>query len=115
MKKWIAGAILFGLLVSTAGTAAADTINPAGSDPLEVELKQLYSEPTKNSNLIFEIPIEVKLLDVSENYDWYKVKISFGIGPFVYTYVGWTKIPLTQILAEREEEISKIALKPAGE
>ncbi len=109
MKKWIAGALLFGLLVSTAGAAVEDSLNPAESDPLNVELKELYSEPTKNSNLIFAIPIEVKLLDVSEDYDWYKVKISFGIGPFVYTYVGWIKIPLTQILAEREEEISKVA------
>jgi len=50
------------------------------------------------------------LLDVSLDGNWHKVSISYGIGPLQYTYVGWTKIPINQIITDREKQPSKIAL-----
>jgi len=96
MKKWIA--IL--LLIAVLFTAKAALANE--KDPLEVSVKTLYSAPLEDSNVIYDIPLEVKLLDISEDGNWYKVKISFYIGPFGYTYVGWANIPVARILAERE-------------
>lgn len=98
VKKTIALLILF-FIVFTANFAFA-----AKKDPLDLRVKTLYSAPEDYSHTIFEIPIEVKLLDISEDGNWYKVKISFYLGPFGYTYVGWAKIPVATILAEREEK-----------
>jgi|GEM_PF-971107 len=97
MKKWIALILLISVVfVSKAAWA--------GQDPLDLEVKNLYSAPQEYSNEIYSIPIEVKLLDISEDGNWYKVKISFYLGPFGYTYVGWANIPVARILAEREQE-----------
>ena len=54
-------------------------------------------------NLIYNIPVEVKLLDVSADANWYKVEISYSLGPLSYTYQGWTQIPIGAILAERRK------------
>lgn len=75
-----------------------------GSQPIDIQVKTLYSTPSENSNVVYQIPIDVKLLDVSEDGNWYKVKISYRIGPIFYNYVGWTNLPLSDILAERQEQ-----------
>jgi hypothetical protein len=75
-------------------------------DPYDVQVKKLYAAPEETSSLIFSIPIEVKLLDVSADANWYKVKISFQLGPFGYTYVGWANIPVGEILASRSEKVA---------
>jgi hypothetical protein len=100
MKK--AFVILFSLLILAGIGFAA-----AAKDPYDLQVKKLYSAPVEESNLIFNIPIEVKLLDVSADANWYKVKISFSLGPLGYTYVGWTKIPVGEILAARAEKVAK--------
>lgn len=72
-------------------------------DPYDYAVKKVFSEPDEKSKLVYEIPIEVKLLDVSEDADWYKVKISFDLGILgKYTYQGWTKIPVGTILVSRK-------------
>jgi len=103
MKKMITLALLFAVIL--AGHALAVDVK----DPLDIPIKQLYSAPAEGSNLILDIPIDVKLLDISEDGNWYKVRLSYGIGPFNYTYVGWTKIPVADILAKREAA-SEVAL-----
>lgn len=80
---------------------------PAKKDPYDLQVKKLYSVPDEDSHVIYNIPIEVKLLDISEDGNWYKVKISFWIGPLGYTYVGWTQIPVGEILASRTEKVAK--------
>jgi hypothetical protein len=107
MKKPLA--ILF-LIIILAGVALCAPA--AKNDPYELQVKKLYSVPDEESRLIFDIPIEVKLLDVSTDANWYKVKISFSLGPLGYTYVGWAKIPVGEILAARTE---KVADAPASE
>ncbi len=103
MKKLIAILLLIAVLFAAKAVLADE------KDPLEVPVKTLYSAPLEDSNVIYDIPVEVKLLDISEDGNWYKVKISFYIGPFGYTYVGWANIPVASILSERQKQTPEIA------
>lgn len=102
-------ALIFLLLTVILGGA---TFAAVAKDPYDIQVKKLYSTPDEESNLIYNIPIEVKLLDISDNGDWYKVKISFNLGPLGYTYVGWTKIPVGEILAARMSKVAKAPSPP---
>ncbi|OGB88978.1 hypothetical protein A2625_04545 [candidate division WOR-1 bacterium RIFCSPHIGHO2_01_FULL_53_15] len=79
----------------------------AAKEPYNLEVRTLYSAPDETSNVMYKIPIEVKLLDVSADANWHKVKIGFAFGPLSYTYVGWVKIPVGEILAARMEKVAK--------
>ncbi len=103
MKKLILGLLVLALFLGI--TAAADT----PKDPYDIQVKNLYSTPDDSSNKIYAIPIEVKLLDVSADTNWYKVKISYRIGPLSYTYVGWTEIPVGDIIAARQKAMDEVA------
>lgn len=103
MKKLIA--ILILISVFCLGQAALASEEQA----LDIPVKTLYSAPLEDSNVIYDIPVDVKLLDISEDGNWYKVKISYWIGPFGYTHVGWANIPAAKILAERDKEALDIA------
>jgi hypothetical protein len=81
----------------------------AATDPLAVKVNKLYSAPDENSNLVYNIPIDVQMLDASTDGNWYKVKISFNLGPLGYTYVGWAKIPVGDLLASRQAKLAKRA------
>lgn len=98
MKKAIL--VLLGLIILSG-------VSLAVKDPYDINVNKLYSAPNEDSNLIFTIPIEVKMLDVSADANWYKVEISFNLGPLGYTYVGWTKIPVGEIVADRMEKVAK--------
>jgi len=107
MKKLIALTII---LAAFAGIVWAG--EPAVKSAYDLPVKKLYSAPSEDATLVLDIPIEVKLLDISEDGNWYKVKIAYAVGPFSYTYVGWSNIPVGNILAEREKIASKIAVLP---
>ncbi|NQT29920.1 MAG: hypothetical protein HQ596_05045 [Candidatus Saganbacteria bacterium] len=77
--------LIFAVLASPGALAGEET-------PYAFPIKELHAAPLADSAITYNIPVEVKLLDVSG--DWYKVKISYGIGPLQYNYVGWTHIPL---------------------
>lgn len=100
MKKTL---IFLALILALAGCAFA----AVAQDPYNLEVKKVYSAPDENSQLIFNIPIEVKLLDLSADANWGKVKIAFNLGPLSYTYVGWVKIPVGEILAARMDKLAK--------
>ncbi len=109
MKKAL---IFLGLFLILAGAVFAATVK----DPYNLEVKKVYSAPDENSQLIFAIPIEVRLLDISNDANWGKVKIAFNLGPLCYTYVGWVKIPVGEIVASRLEKLAKApAPEPAIE
>ena len=74
------------------------------NEPLDLKIKELHSEPDQDSDVVFSIPIDVILLDVSQDANWYKVKIQYSFGPLCYSYVGWTKIPVTEILQQRNKK-----------
>jgi hypothetical protein len=99
MKKTLAFLFL-ALALAGAGFAAA-------KEPYDLEVRTLYSAPDETSNVMYKIPIEVKLLDVSADANWHKVKIAFAFGPLSYTYVGWVNIPVGEILASRLEKLAK--------
>ena len=92
-------------LVILVGFASAEAVK----EPLSIPVKNIYSAPSEDSNLILAIPIEVKLLDVGADGNWYKVKISYAIGPFNYTYIGWTEIPVASVVLEKASKASKVA------
>ncbi len=100
MKKAL---IFLALILVLAGAVFA----AAAKDPYNLEVKKVYSSPDENSQLIFAIPIEVRLLDISSDANWGKVKIAFNLGPLCYTYVGWVKIPVGEIVASRLEKMAK--------
>jgi hypothetical protein len=99
MKRFLA--VLLVMIVATGICFAAI------KDPLSVKVNKLYSAPDENSNLVFTIPIDVQMLDASTDGNWYKVKIAFNLGPLCYTYVGWTKIPVGDLLASRQAKVAK--------
>jgi len=103
MKKLIAITIVLSVLLGASALAA--TVG----DELNIPVKKLYSAPLDGSNQIYEIPVEVVLLDISEDGNWYKVKISYWVVPFNYTYVGWTHIPVEEIRSKRNAEYDDIA------
>ncbi|MFH1387152.1 MAG: hypothetical protein ABIH50_05760 [bacterium] len=74
----------------------------AWSEPV-ANIKELYSAPSENSNLVYKIPIDVKILEVSPDGNWHKVRIAYSFGPLSYSYVGWAKVPVGDILAARLE------------
>ena len=109
MKTWIAVIlILLAFLISGSAVIAEEPVE----DPYEIPIQQVFAEPDEESRLLYEIPIEVTLLDVSEDANWFKVRISFVFGPFHYTYVGWTPLPIGKIIIEREAICSEIASLP---
>jgi len=78
-------------------------------ETLNVPVKLLYSAPFEGSDLVYEIPIDVSVLDVSLDGDWCKVRISFNLGPLSYIYVGWANVPVQQTLNDREKRPTEIA------
>jgi hypothetical protein len=109
MKKTL---LFLALILVLAGCAFA----AVAPDPYNLEVKKLYSAPDENSQIIFNIPIEVKLLDLSADTNWGKVKIAFNLGPLSYSYVGWVKIPVGEIIASRMDKLAKIPLPaPLGQ
>jgi len=54
----------------------------------------LYAQPDKNSGVVFEIPIEVALLSMTEDLNWFRVKIRFSVGFIHYEHYGWVNIPV---------------------
>jgi hypothetical protein len=107
MKKVLV--IILGLVI-LAGVGLA-----AAKEPYSLQVKKLYSVPEETANVVFDIPIDVKLLDISGDGNWYKVQISFNLGPLGYTYVGWAKIPVGDIIASRLEKVAKAAPAEAVE
>ena len=107
MKKAIAILGLFLLFFSI-----VTPIFAADLGTVNLPVKKLYSAPDDNSNLVLDIPIEVKLLDISADGNWYKVKIQYAIGPFVNTYVGWANIPVGEIMASRADKLAENPVLP---
>jgi hypothetical protein len=100
MKKVL---LVFLAIITLAGVGFTSATN----DPYTLQVKKLYSAPDENSNLILSIPINVQLLDISPDANWYKVQISYSLGPIGYTYVGWARVPVGEALAARLDKLAK--------
>ncbi|MBU0573582.1 MAG: hypothetical protein KKH83_03790 [Candidatus Margulisbacteria bacterium] len=79
------------------------------SAPLDYKVTKLFQEPSAGSKLVYEIPVEVRLVDISEDANWYKVKIFFNLGPVRFAYEGWAEIPVGETL------LSRLQPKPLAE
>jgi len=101
MKRTICIFLIFGFIIGFFGASFA-------SEPYSHDIKKLRAAPDPEARVLYEIPIEVKMLDVSEDANWYKVRISFYLGPINFVYSGWAFIPVGQILTERYES-NKVA------
>lgn len=80
----------------------------AKDEPYDINISQLYAEPTTTSKVVYQIPIEVKMLEVSEDANWYKVYLKFNIGPMEFKTTGWTYIPIGTLLAERTAKMNLV-------
>ena len=77
----------------------------------KMPFKKLLSEPRKDANLVYEIPVDVKLLGISADKNWYKVCIEFDI-IFIghHKFTGWVFAPIEdQIKLAEEKEVTKQA------
>ncbi|KAF0134009.1 MAG: hypothetical protein FD145_951 [Candidatus Saganbacteria bacterium] len=99
MKKALIIFLFFAILIGIFAPCLAE------NTPNELQVKKMYSSPTFDSKLVYEIPIEVKLLEISEDANWYKVKIQFYFGPACFKYTGWAYIPVGQALAARNNRL----------
>ncbi len=91
MKRVLIALLLF---IAMSMFATAD-------DLYNVKISELRSEPKKEAPIIYQIPVEVKFLDTSEDGNWHKVFIKFNLGPVEFKSTGWTYIPIGEILAAR--------------
>lgn len=65
-----------------------------GNIYFDMPIKKLLAEPSLESNVNFEIPIDVTLLAVSSDKKWVKTRIAFDL-VFLgrYEYTGWAYVP----------------------
>ena len=92
-------------------TLLAFALPSFGSDRntyFKIPIKTLLSEPSKDANKVYDIPVDVKILGISEDGNWYKVRIEFD---FVflghYKYTGWAYAPVSDILAEKNLTVNR--------
>ena len=65
-----------------------------GNIYFDMPIKKLLAEPSLESNVNYEIPIDVTLLAVSGDKKWVKTRIAFDL-IFLgrYEYTGWVHVP----------------------
>ncbi len=68
----------------------------------KMPVKKLLVEPKHEAREVYEIPVDVKLLGMSEDGNWYKVRIEFDLLFFGhYKYTGWVYAPLGEYLSQK--------------
>lgn len=72
-------------------------INIAQGEEYNINIKDLHSEPDINSEVVYKIPADIKVLDFSKDKNWIKVEIKYYLGPIECKYTGWTHIPINEV------------------
>jgi hypothetical protein len=62
--------------------------------PFKNQLKTMYAEPDPTSEVVFVFPLEITMLGMAEDLNWFKVKIKFELAFIRYEYTGWVNIPV---------------------
>lgn len=88
MKNLILRLIASFLLVCALSTSAAAIVD------VNLPIKLMYAEPDENSEVVFAFPLEIVFLSMTEDLDWYRVKIRFEFMFAPYEYIGWVYIPV---------------------
>lgn len=69
----------------------------------DLPLSTLYAFPDKNANVVLKVPMDVRVLSISADTNWYKVKISYDFGLLgKNSYVGWVYMPIGEVLEARK-------------
>ena len=84
MKNSILKLIVGLLLVCFLASGASAVIK------YEQPIKILYAKPSQDSAIVFEIPVEVTVLGIMEDLNWFRVRIQFAF----FDYTGWVNIPV---------------------
>lgn len=74
----------------------------APADLLNIPIKKMYAEPSINSKVVYEFPLNLTLLDVSDDMDWFKIRLKFDFLFVHYDYTGWVNIPSSKISVLKE-------------
>lgn len=98
MRKTIAVLTIFTIILM------GNTLAAAQSNSLKIPIKKLYSAPKEDSKLIFDVPMEVNIIEISEDGNWVRVEVSYSFGLLSNSFKGWTYIPLSEIMANKESE-----------
>lgn len=70
--------------------------------PLNVTIKKMHESPAANSKVVYEFPIDIILLDVSDDLNWFKVRIKFEFAFIRYDFTGWVNIPVNKVISPEE-------------
>lgn len=67
----------------------------------EMPIKLLREQPSAESPIVYELPIDVALVGMSEDGNWYRVKIAYDL-MFLghYEYTGWAHAPVRSLSEE---------------
>lgn len=75
----------------------------ANETDISLPLSTLYELPNADSKVVLQIPMDVRILDISEDANWYQVKISYDFGLLgKNTYLGWVYAPVGNALEARK-------------
>jgi hypothetical protein len=68
-------------------------------------LKTMYAEPTEEANVVYEFPIDVRILGMTRDKNWFKVSMEFDL-LFLghYKYSGWVHAPLGDMIEQEKLE-----------
>ena len=92
MKAKIAIVLAFiGLILLAVAFSAA---SPGGNTYFNIPIRKLLAEPSPEAEVVYDVPIDVKMLGISEDKNWYKVRIRFDL-VFLghYEFTGWVYAP----------------------
>lgn len=67
--------------------------------PFKMQIKNIYESPSLDSKVVYEIPADVKIIDMTDDRNWYRVRIEFMI-PFLgtFNYKGWVNVPMGEVI-----------------
>ena len=91
MKNLILKIFAAVLLLAFCASSAAAIV------PANLPIKLMYAEPNEDAEIVFEIPVEIALLSLTEDLNWFRVKIRFEFAFIVYEYIGWVHLPVGEI------------------
>ena len=87
----IIGGFYSGLTVAAAGQTWSEQEIIA----LDIPVTQMLAEPTAEASANFIFPIDLKILSMTPDHNWFKVRIAYTL-PLVghFEYSGWCYVPL---------------------
>lgn len=72
---------------------------------LDVRLKKMHAEPSEKADVVFEFPVDIRVLQMTDDKNWFKISLEFDL-LFLghYKHTGWVHAPLGDILEKERRE-----------